>query len=749
MLYISYGFTKGTSKILLINSYHSTLSWTDSLNIGFINTLKDNNSEFETYIENLDLKRNKAENYIEEFKKYIIAKYHLLDINLIVVTDNDALNFAEEIKNEVFQEIPVVFCGINNRYEFAKNFTGVIEEVNISKNLDLIANIHPKLNNLYCIVDQTTTGEILAKSVLENIANNNYTFNINIITGLSLKKLIDTVKSFKEESAILFILYNKDNQDHYLTYGETLDSISKYSKVPIYGTWSFYLGHGVVGGCMVSGLEQGKIAGEVALKILEGTQTDEIKPVVGATKYTFDYTAMSKFKIGISDIPKESIILNNPYTFFKKNKTAIIFALTIFIVLLVIIYLLAIINGHRRKLIKLHKDYNLELKEKNLLIKESLSKAEEANALKSAFLANMSHEIRTPMNAIIGFARLIQIRKNLSKEEISNFVNIIVDNSQKLLNLINDIIDISKIEANQLKVNIQTSNINSILRDCINIAEIEKDRLNKKEISLNLIVESGHNNIIAETDPDRVHQVIMNFLNNALKFTDKGIITLGCSINNNWIEVFVQDTGIGVDTKDKEVIFDRFRQVDSQYTKKHGGSGLGLSICKGIINELGGEIGMESKIGKGSRFWFKIPNNTTIKQNPNLNPEKNTASNNFENKTILIVEDNHTSSKLLIETLKHTKAKLIITSNAEEAIDICKSNSSINIILMDIQLPGINGYEAVKIIRQTHPNIPIIAQTANAMSDEKEKALKIGCNDYISKPYDMEYLLKSIDRFVN
>lgn len=747
---IALAYANKSNKILIINSYHNTLSWTDSLNRGFIDILKKNKIQHEIFIENLDLKRNTATNYIAEFTSYLKAKYGSTDINLIVVTDNDALNFVETIQTDFLRQVPVIFCGINNRYTFPKNYTGVIEEVDIPKNLDLIAKLHPNTKKLYCIVDQTTTGKILEKSIIDNISTNSYPFDIRIIKNLSINSLIDTINTLEGNAVILFVLYNQDSQGTYLTYEAALDSINKYAKVPIYGTWGFYLQHGIVGGHIISGLDHGRLAGELAIKILLGTPVEKIKPIQGATKYVFDYKVMSKYNISLVKIPKGSTILSNPYDFIKKNKRVLFLTLLLFLILLVIIYLLSVINRHRTKLIGIQKSHNLKLKEKNIQINESLKKAKEANVLKSAFLANMSHEIRTPMNAILGFSKIIQLREDLQREEVLNFINIIVDNSEKLLNLINDIVDISKIEANQLKMNIQRSNINSILKDCISIAEIEKDRLNKNDIELILLTEPVYCDILADTDPDRIRQVIMNLLNNALKFTETGAITVGCSIHDGWIEIFVQDTGIGIDNTNKEIIFDRFRQVDSAHTRKYGGSGLGLSICKGIIKNLGGEIGVKSEAGAGSKFWFKIPNNVNIEIPSEPNPGKaDIVVGNLENKTILIVEDNYASRKLLLETLKHTKAELLIANSAEEAIEICKSNSKINIVLMDIQLPGISGYDAVKILKGLRPNLPIIAQTANAMSDEKEKAIMIGCNDYIAKPYDMEYLFKSLERLTN
>ncbi|MGD9978595.1 MAG: ABC transporter substrate binding protein [Bacteroidales bacterium] len=738
-----------TKKVLMVNSYHNTLSWTDSLNLGFIEELQNEYRNTDMYIENLDSKRNSYKNYEQQFSQYLLQKYRNTDNTLIAVTDNDALNYIESIHEKIFPNIPVVFMGVNNRYIFPEMFTGIIEEVNVLKNIELIKKLHPSIKNLYCVVDETTTGIIFDKTLRDSILKIQYPFNIHILNSLTINELLSAISELGEEDVILLLLFNRDKSGLYFSYEEVVDSITKYSKAPVYGTWAFYLNHGIVGGEIISGYEHGRQAAAMALKILGGIPIKDVKPMIGKTKYAFDYRAMSKYRIGILELPKGSFVLNNPYSFLNKYKMEVILSSIILVILIIAIYLLAIVSQHRKRLVKIHQLYNKRLKNKNVQIQESLAKAEEANSLKSTFLANMSHEIRTPMNAIVGFSKLIQMRKGISRDEIDVFLNIIIESSQKLLNLINDIVDISKIEVNQLRFSIKPVNIDSILEDCIRIAKVERARLNKNDVALEFSRPTD-SDITVSSDPDRLHQVIMNLLNNALKFTDTGYIRMGYSIQPDWIEIFVRDTGAGIDEQNQAQIFERFWQVDTATTRKYGGSGLGLSICKGIVNGLGGQIGVNSKLGEGATFWLRIPykipepeTHSQAKGNAELNAK------NWQDKTILIVEDNAASGKLLTEILKHTHANLILSKNAEDAVDICRNNPKVNVILMDICLPGMNGYEATKIIKEFRPALPVIAQTASAMSDEKEKAMLMGCDGYITKPYDIASLLEKLDNLLS
>ncbi len=394
------------------------------------------------------------------------------------------------------------------------------------------------------------------------------------------------------------------------------------------------------------------------------------------------------------------------------------------------------------------KETNEELKATNDRLKVSINKAEESDKLKSAFLANMSHEIRTPLNSIYGFAQILQQGIG-GKEEQSKFFDHIINNTKNLLKIINDIIDLSKIETEQISLDLTNVDINNLLDELHSTLQPKIILDNSKNINFKFNKHLNINSLI-ETDRIRLSQILINLIGNAIKFTEKGSVEFGYGINEDkMLEFYVKDSGVGVSKEYQKVIFERFRQVDDGLTRTYGGNGLGLSISKALVELLGGDIWMESNEGEGSIFYFTIPYKEIkrVVENPIQNIFN--TQENWEDKTILIVEDNSSSFLFLNAFLTHTKAKIVHAKSGRQAVDICKDNSEIDVVLMDIQLPEMNGYEATKQISSFNDKLPIIAQTANAMEGDRAKAFDAGCVDYISKPIDIDLLLKILRKYLN
>lgn len=387
---------------------------------------------------------------------------------------------------------------------------------------------------------------------------------------------------------------------------------------------------------------------------------------------------------------------------------------------------------------------NVKLKLINDELKAAKEKAEESDKLKSAFLANMSHEIRTPMNAILGFATLIRNRV-LTEEKRRDYIDLINSNCRQLLHIITDIIDISKIEAGQIAIFNKNFPLNKLMND-LYLNYKNQVELVKKPIRFVLNNGLKNEDSAIFTDKVRVEQILANLLSNAIKFTEKGTIEFGYKIDRKRDIIFyVKDTGIGISESEVKVIFDRFRQVSSSYSKIYGGTGLGLSISKGLVEKLGGKIWVQSELKKGSTFYFSIP------YKPGILLEKPaeidyTKTYNWEGKTLLIAEDEEANYNLLATILDPTNAKIIWVKTGKEVVDRCKHDPSIDLVLMDMKMPEMNGFESTKQIKILRNELPVIAQTAYAMSTDEENCLRAGCDDYISKPLRIDNLLSKIDK---
>lgn len=372
--------------------------------------------------------------------------------------------------------------------------------------------------------------------------------------------------------------------------------------------------------------------------------------------------------------------------------------------------------------------------EKELL--KSKEKAEESDRLKTAFLQNMSHEIRTPLNGILGFSHLLQA-EDISKEDIKEYTGIIQQSGNRLLNIINAVLDISKIETKQIAVSNKSFSLHSMLSD---LYSFFTPIAAKKNLEMNYFIQRLNNNGLIDTDDIKLNQILTNLINNAIKFTQIGKIDFGYEVKGNCIEFFVRDTGIGISLEHQEKIFERFTQVDSKNTRCYEGVGLGLAICKGLVELLGGSIWVVSEADKGSTFYFSIPYQPAIETEKIKPVEDKTID--FPRKTILIAEDDETSFAYISKVLEKEQFNLLHAVNGEEAVQFVKNNPEIDFVLMDIRMPVMNGFEAAKLIKAMRPDLRIIAQTAYAFSQEREEILASGCDDYLSKPIDTLKLKK-------
>ena len=398
------------------------------------------------------------------------------------------------------------------------------------------------------------------------------------------------------------------------------------------------------------------------------------------------------------------------------------------------------VNGNPEKIIGSLRNITERKKVEEELIRAK-DKAEESDRLKTAFLHNISHEIRTPMNAIVGFSTLLY-EPDGDVQSRQSYTEIIMQSSDHLLSIITDIVDISNIEANLVKAVKNDVNVNTILKSVFNKYCLQAARMN---LELSFFPDLSDSDAVILTDGTKLTQILSNLVNNAFKFTAEGFIRFGYLVKNDFLEFFVTDSGIGIPEEHYSLIFDRFYQVENSKSRMFEGTGLGLAISKAYIELIVGRIWVSSEVGTGSSFFFTIPFH---KQNTKVeNMTKDSVQKDYdfpERITILVAEDVDSNFKLIQFFLSKSNVNILRAKDGKEAVAKV-SSEKIDLVLMDIKMPVMDGYTATKIIRETNKNIPIIAQTAYA--DDNDVAICCGCSSFISKPFDRHGLLKAIRAF--
>jgi signal transduction histidine kinase/ligand-binding sensor domain-containing protein/CheY-like chemotaxis protein len=479
---------------------------------------------------------------------------------------------------------------------------------------------------------------------------------------------------------------------------------------------------------------------------------------IGHGRYSMAIRAFNENDIGSEITSALEMVIRKPVylTFWFYLVMTLIISFTVY---LIIRWREKNLRDEQQRLLK-----NLDEKSREIIVKEEIikerkkvekvlieakEKAELSEKLKTSFLQNMSHEIRTPMNAIVGFTSLLKNKLGSDTKQLE-YIKIIDTNAESLLNLIDDILDVSQLETNQLQIRHNPCKINALIMELNSKYEEILQVNNKTDIKL-IPVLPGKDDLEFITDPGRLKQVLTKMLDNAVKFTEKGEISFGYECLNSEITFFVEDTGIGLSDEKAKVIFDLFRKIEDDKLKLYGGTGLGLTLARYLVHLLGGEIEVESEENVGSRFSFTLPLTSPSKGSKEI-PQKDGSEDfaaKWRDKTVLIVEDTDSNFMLLEQILKPTGIVISRASNGETALQKYSEEGSYDIIIMDIKLPGMDGYEVTRKIREKDGDIPVISYTAYAMEDDREKSLEAGCNEYFAKPMDNIILLKTISGYLS
>ena len=365
-------------------------------------------------------------------------------------------------------------------------------------------------------------------------------------------------------------------------------------------------------------------------------------------------------------------------------------------------------------------------------------KAEESDRLKTAFLNNISHEIRTPLNAIVGFSTLLA-EPDLTDQTRSSYIDTVTQSSDKLLAIISDIIDISNIEAGIVKLSEEKIRINDVFDK---LGKVFVPLATGRGLELRFVKNLADDEAVIVSDNHKLYQILYNLLNNSFKFTSAGSVEAGYSIKENFIEFYVSDTGIGIPENQISRIFDRFYQVDHTISRTFEGTGLGLSISKAFVEYMGGRMWVESKHGNGSVFFFTLPFRKQLTEAISLN--ESNQHKNTRNYNIVIVEDEEFNARLILSYLRQPHFKVKRFANGEEAFNYCLSEKNIDLVIMDLHLPGSGGLEVTEKLKKSFPDIKVIAQTAYALPGDKEESLAAGCDDFITKPFRKDFFISRV-----
>lgn len=618
-----------------------------------------------------------------------------------------------------------------------RNLAGFVYNYDIKANIELVRKLYPSTKHFALITDNSYGGISLQALVKKEIGK---------IKGIDfipldgrkndIYNIIEEIKQLPPQSIILLGTWRVDVNDGYYVGNATYTMMLANPKVPAFSLTSIGLGHWAIGGCIPQYRSIGKDLARQALHLLK-EHPEKLDTETIPNLYTFDAKKLKERHISTKELPPHSVFINTEVGLFVQYKFEILLLVAIVLLLFLIMVLYFYLRTSKLKnklLILIDKQ-----KEDEIELRKAKDKAEESDRLKSAFLANMSHEIRTPLNAIVGFSNLLTMAED--EEERNEYINIISSNNELLLQLINDILDVAKIEAGTLEFIDSEIDINALLSDIE-----QSSRLKAPEgVQISFVEKMPY--CIIMSDKNRLAQIITNFINNAIKFTKEGSIRFGYRHKDDKLLLYVRDTGCGIEPEKKDLVFNRFVKLNSFAQ----GTGLGLAICQMIVKKMGGEIGVESQLGKGSTFWFTLPDTVIHRIDVQsiktaVNEDAVIDNTNPKKATLLIAEDNESNYILIRAVLK--EYDLLHAHDGNEAVRLYREHRP-DLILMDLKMPDMDGYEATVEIRKEDSDIPIIAVTAFAFSEDEQRVKQNGFNGYAAKPIKPAELKKIIVQYLS
>ena len=851
--------------VLVLHSYHQGYSWTDRIMEGIFDGLGENEEKVEYHIEYMDTKRLSRQWCFESLKKTLLEKYKKISFFLVLAVDDNALDFVLQYRGELFRDIPVVFCGINDfkadRIAGFSGMTGVAENLDIRATLDAALTMLPGTRTVVSV----SGGDESSRANLARLQRlyPEYLDRVNFVELHDMRHtaLVKRLEALPANSVVIHLSYFLSPDGVLFSPSKSVRWVSEASRVPVFGVWDFMFGNGILGGMITSGFEQGRVAGKLASRILDGEDPSSI-PVVrnSPNRLMFDYNELKRFGISEKRVPKAGEIAFRPESFFWKYKRIVVptLALIGFMAISIIILFLNIrakkrvqaqlkdsrefldriidriadpvfvkdassayvianrafctLVGHRREVIlgrgmgfffprdvaerSRTRDFAVlesgeedvceeclvessgqprffeilragfrdnqgqrfvvgvcrdisQRKEAEAAILDAKRRSDQASQAKSEFLANMSHELRTPLNGVLGMLQLLEDTE-LSPGQ-REYAQTALRSGRNLLGILSDILDLAKIESGTLAMDEEPFAVRPFLDEMATIYVVEGRR---RSLAFDFQVEDEVPEQLL-TDPVRLRQILFNLVGNAVKFTGSGgRITVRLGLLSRWngqgiLWGSVTDTGQGIPEESIPSLFESFTQVDGSLSRKFGGVGLGLSIVRRLVELLHGEVLVHSAPGEGTEIEFTlrvgIPESGFYAEHQ----EKNSETQQLP-KRVLVAEDDPVGRKLVVAILSKFGVDVRGVGDGEAVLRELETEE-FDCVVMDIQMPGMDGLEATRLIRGSGTvwaDIPIIALTAHAMQGDREQYLAGGMDDYITKPVDIDELRAALCRAV-
>ena len=615
------------------------------------------------------------------------------------------------------------------------NLTTLKQHYYVKETVELIYSLIPDMDRLAFISDDRYISEETRGDVKEAVEKHfpNLPLELLSTTHLSTEMLLDTLRSYKANTGIIYYSWfeSHNKEDNNYLFDHIQEIITNFTSSPLFLLSSEDLSNNTfAGGYYVSAESFGDSLLEIIDRVLHGEQAEDISESIGGKASAYlCYPVLESYNIPYHLYPERAVYVNEPKSIFHQYCVEIL-SCSIFLLILIaaIAYYIRILRKAYTRL------------------SEAMEKAEQANQLKSAFLANMSHEIRTPLNAIVGFSDLLMVTED--QEEKEEFIQIINANNELLLKLINDILDLSKIEAGSVELKYEDFDLAVYFNELA--ASMHRRVVNPQ---VRLVPVNPYETCTVRLDKNRLAQILTNFVTNAIKYTSKGTIEMGYEKIDGDIRLYVRDTGIGIPEDKKDKVFHRFEKLD-EFAQ---GTGLGLSICKAIVEACRGEIGFESEFDKGSLFWAVLPcqfdsvdsEPTSSRRNNEKDADNESILDSEETKKVpkrvLVVEDIQ-SNFFLVSSILKNKCQLLHAPNGLEAVEIVRTQP-VDLVLMDMKMPVMDGRTATSEIRKFNAEIPIIALTAHAFDADRVAALKAGCDDYLVKPINGAKLMQTLKEY--